>query len=70
MIIYPDCILIEAAGWQEGFKEKLPNDGKYEGKGCWKYPASMKDTFTQGGYPAIRMKSKTYSEENTYASTN
>jgi hypothetical protein len=53
VIIYEDCIIVEANGYREGFKDLLPKGGEYQGKGSgrWKYPISMKDTFTnKSGY--------------------
>lgn len=50
VIVYEDCIEVQAFGWQEGLQEKLPLGGDYQGKGRWKYPITMKDVFTRGTY--------------------
>lgn len=46
--VYPDRVEVCSFEYREDFSRSLPKGGRYEGKGTWVYPASMRERFGNG----------------------
>lgn len=56
VIITPDCIEVHALGWTDGFKNRLPRGGKYQGKGSgtWIYSLASRPQLEKLGLPILK----------------
>ncbi|PZO47431.1 MAG: hypothetical protein DCF15_19045 [Phormidesmis priestleyi] len=48
VIVYSDRVEVCSFEYREDFSRTLPKGGRYEGKGTWVYPASMRERFGNG----------------------